>query len=209
MQNSDSNALVYVVDDEFSVRDSISLLLKSIGRNVKSFACSKDFLQAYEPKKPGCLVLDVRMPEMDGIELQQELSNQKINIPIIFISGNAVMHESVKAFRSGALDFLEKPYDNKILLERIEEGIKKDMDIMLQREELQNIQDCIDKLTAREFAVLDLIIHGHSNKTAAKFLQISPRTIETHRNNIMGKMRSDDFSDLVTKIVKYHELKKL
>lgn len=119
-------ALVYLVDDEFAIRDSLTLLIESTGLEVKSFESSEAFLKNYNPDRPSCLILDVRMPLMGGLELQEELAAENINIQIIFISGNAEISDSAKAFRSGALDFLEKPFDNQILLERIEEAIKKD-----------------------------------------------------------------------------------
>jgi Response regulator receiver domain. len=125
MSINNSTPLVYLVDDEFAIRDSLTLLIESTGQAVRSFESAEAFLNNYTPDQPGCLLLDVRMPLMTGHELQSELLNRGINIPIIFISGHADIADSAKAFRSGAVDFLEKPFNNEVLLERINEAIKK------------------------------------------------------------------------------------
>ncbi|MFZ2169094.1 MAG: response regulator, partial [Methylococcaceae bacterium] len=176
MSTNKSDFLVYLVDDEFAVRDSLTLLIKSTSQAVRSFESAEAFLNNYDPEKPGCLLLDVRMPVMSGLELQDELLRREISIPIIFISGHAGIPDSAKAFRAGAVDFLEKPFDDEVLLERIEEAIKKDI---VQREQLidhREIQNRLDNLTVREQEVLSLIIRGHSNKDAARKLNISART---------------------------------
>lgn len=199
-------ALVYLVDDEFSIRDSLSLLIESIGLEVKSFESSEDFLKNYDPERPSCLILDVRMPLMGGLELQEELSARNINIQIIFISGNAEIPDSAKAFRSGALDFLEKPFDNQVLVERIDEAIKKDIAIKKRLAEKQKIQSCFDRLTTREKEVLKLIISSHSNKEAAKILDVSHRTIDAHRARVMEKMQADNVAALVTMVLNHQLL---
>jgi two-component system, LuxR family, response regulator FixJ len=198
-------ALVYLVDDEFAIRDSLALLIESTGLEVKSFDSSEDFLKNYNPERPSCLILDVRMPLMGGLELQEELAVRNINIQIIFISGNAEISDSAKAFRSGALDFLEKPFDNQILLERIQEAIKKDIAIKKRFAEKQKIQSCFNRLTSREKEVLQLIISSHSNKEAAKKLDVSHRTIDAHRARVMEKMQADNVAALVAMVLN-HEL---
>jgi two-component system, LuxR family, response regulator FixJ len=190
-------SLVYLVDDEFSVRDSLTLLIESAGKTVRSFESAEAFLKNYDNKKPGCLLLDIRMPTMSGLELQDELLSRDISIPIIFISGHAGIPDSAKAFRSGAVDFLEKPFDNEILLERIEEAINKDIasrELCVAR---LTIQNRLDSLTLREHEVLSLIVKGHSNKEIAKMLDISNRTVEAHRARIMEKMQADSLADLM------------
>ena len=188
--------LVYLVDDEFSVRDSLALLIESTGQSVRSFESAEAFLNNYDPEHPGCLLLDVRMPSMSGLELQGELLKREIFIPIIFISGHAGIPDSAKAFRAGAVDFLEKPFDNEILLERIDEAIKKDIASREQFIEHREIQNRLDHLTHREQEVLSLIVRGHSNKEIARILDISNRTVEAHRASIMEKMQVKSLAEL-------------
>jgi len=199
--NNNSKPVVYLVDDEFSIRDSLTLLIESTGQIVKSFESAEAFLNNYDPEHPACLLLDVRMPLMSGHDLQNELLSRNIIIPIIFISGHADIADSAKAFRAGAVDFLEKPFDNDVLLERINEAIKKDV---AYREELvkkRRIQDRIDHLTTREKEVLGLIIKSHSNKESAKILNISNRTVDVHRASIMEKMQAENVAELITMVM--------
>lgn len=201
MSDNNSKPVVYLVDDEFSIRDSLTLLIESTGQTVRSFESAEAFLTNYDPEHPACLLLDVRMPVMSGHDLQNELSNRGINIPIIFISGHADIADSAKAFRAGAVDFLEKPFNNDVLLERINEAIKKDV---LFREELvkkRRIQERINHLTTREKEVLGLIIKSHSNKESAKILNISNRTVDVHRASIMEKMQAENVAELITMVM--------
>ena len=191
------DALVYLIDDEFSVRDSLTLVLESVGLRVKSFESAEDFLKNYNNEYPSCLILDVKMPSMSGLELQEELLKRNISIPIIFISGHAGISQSAKAFRAGAVDFLEKPFDHEVLLARITEVIQKNIEYRWRLNvhfELANRHYC---LTEREREVLTLISEGSSNKEAANLLGISSRTVEAHRARIMKKMEVDSFVDLV------------
>lgn len=191
------DALVYLIDDEFSVRDSLTLVLESAGLRVKSFESAEDFLKNYNNEYPSCLILDVKMPCMSGLELQEALLKRNISIPIIFISGHAGISQSAKAFRAGAVDFLEKPFDHEVLLARITEVIQKNIEYRWRLNvhfELANRDYC---LTEREREVLTLISEGSSNKEAANLLGISSRTVEAHRARIMKKMEVDSFVDLV------------
>ena len=191
------DALVYLIDDEFSVRDSLTLVLESAGLRVKSFESAEDFLKNYNNEYPSCLILDVKMPCMSGLELQEALLKRNISIPIIFISGHAGISQSAKAFRAGAVDFLEKPFDHEVLLARITEVIQKNIEYRWRLNvhfELANRHYC---LTEREREVLTLISEGSSNKEAANLLSISSRTVEAHRARIMKKMEVDSFVDLV------------
>ena len=191
------DALVYLIDDEFSVRDSLTLVLETGGLKVKSFESAEDFLKNYNNEYPSCLILDVKMPCMSGLELQEELLKRNISIPIIFISGHAGISQSAKAFRAGAVDFLEKPFDHEVLLARITEVIQKNIEYRWRLNvhfELANRHYC---LTEREREVLTLISEGSSNKEAANLLGISSRTVEAHRARIMKKMEVDSFVDLV------------
>jgi two-component system response regulator FixJ len=192
-----SNAIVYLVDDEFAVRDSLTLLIETAGFDVQSFASAQEFMEGYDPERPGCLLLDVRMPTMSGLELQQKLNERGIAIPIIFISGHAEVADSAKAFRAGAIDFLEKPFENSVLFERIAEGIHEDIyarsQLALKRETLERL----GQLTPREMEVLRLIISSHSNKESARILNVSNRTIDAHRARIMEKLQADSLAELM------------
>jgi len=191
------DSLVYIVDDELAVRDALALLIKSTGQAVSSFQSAEDFLNNYCSDLPGCLVLDVRMPGMNGLDLQQELAKRQITVPIIFISGHAEISDSAKAFRAGAVDFLEKPFDNVVLIERIDEAIYKDKAKRKERTEISEIQRRIDRLTVREKEVLNLIVGNYSNKEVARLLDVSHRTIEVHRARIMEKMEAENIAELM------------
>jgi len=203
MEINNSSALVYLVDDEFAVRDSLTLLIESTGQTIRSFESANDFLNNYSHEQPGCLILDVRMPAMSGLDLQEELYKKNISIPIIFISGHADISDSAKAFRAGAVDFLEKPFDNTLLLKRIEEAIQKDIEAREQIIKKHKIQKRLDHLTAREKEVLSLIVSSHSNKEAAAILNISNRTIDVHRAHIMEKMQAENLAELMLMVMPF------
>jgi len=197
MSYEQSNAIVYLVDDEFAIRDALTLLIETAGFNIQSFESAHEFLDRYDRNRPGCLLLDVRMPSMSGLELQEELCKRDINIPIIFISGHAEVADSAKAFRAGAIDFLEKPFENSVLLERLEEGISKDIYARTERAVKSDIQHRLGQLTPREMEVLQLIISSHSNKESAKILKVSNRTVDAHRARIMEKLQAESLADLM------------
>lgn len=190
---------VYIVDDEYPVRDALSMLIKSEGLEVQSYASAFDFLQHYKPGQPSCLVLDIRMPQLDGLELQQKLTKRNIDIPVIFISGHGDIPITAKAFRAGAVDFIEKPFDNKLLLTRINETIDIILATWQEQNEKYRIQYCYTRLTEREKEVMKLIVTSHSNKQAAKVLEISNRTVDVHRAHLMEKMHAQSLSDLIVK----------
>ena len=201
MRANKPESLIYLVDDEYAVRDSLALLIESTGLTVRSFESAQAFLDHYDPSQPGCLILDVRMPTMSGLELQGELVRRNIAIPIIFISGHAGIPDSAKAFRAGAVDFLEKPFDNELLLERIAEALNKDIADREQRLERRKVQNMLDHLTTREREVLALVVSGHSNKSVAKMLHISSRTVEAHRAGIKEKMQVHSLAELAVMVV--------
>lgn len=197
MKINKQDVTIYVVDDEFPIRDSLGLLIESVGLKVKGYESALAFLESYDPEQPGCLVLDMRMPYMDGLELQEALVKANSELPIIFISGHADIPVSSKAFRAGALDFIEKPFDNKILLERINEAVDS---LLVNWSEVQKKRQIItlyEHLTDREKEVLKLIVNNHSTKQAAKKLEISNRTVDVHRAHIMEKMQADSLNTLV------------
>jgi two-component system, LuxR family, response regulator FixJ len=188
--------LVYLVDDDFSVRDSLSLLIETTGQAVRCFESADTFLNNFDPDQAGCLILDVRMPSMTGLELQEELARRDFAIPIIFISGHADVPDSSKAFRAGAIDYMEKPFDSNTLLTRMQEAIQKDLDTRVYNAEKRKFKKLLSQLTPRENEVLILVVKGHSNKEVAKHLNISPRTIDVHRAKIMEKMEASDLAEL-------------
>jgi len=197
------NAVVYLVDDDPDIRDSLSLWVESIGLKIKSFPSAEGFLNQYSPDQPACLILDVVMPLMSGLELQEELVNRNIEIPIIFISGNAKVADSSKAFRAGAVDFIEKPYDLKLLMSRIHEALKNQIQYRNQQLEAEQSQAFFDCLTPREKQVLQLIVNNHSSKEAANILAISNRTVEAHRARIMSKLQAKSITELVAMVYEH------
>jgi len=190
-------AVVYLVDDDPDIRDSLSLWVESIGLKIKSFDSAEGFLKHYASDQPACLILDVVMPLMNGLELQEELANRNIQIPIIFISGNAKVADSSKAFRAGAVDFIEKPYDLKLLMSRIHEALNNQIQHKNQQVEAEQSQAFFDCLTTREKQVLQLIVRNNSSKEAAHLLAISNRTVEAHRARIMNKLQAKSITELV------------
>ncbi|OAI08135.1 response regulator transcription factor [Methylomonas methanica] len=198
-----ANSRVYLVDDDPDVLDSLTVLIKLTGLKTVSFESAVDFLDSYCSEQPSCLVLDIQMPLMGGLELQQELSKRNINIPIIFISGNAEIPDAVKALKAGAVDFLEKPFEPNKLIEGILSAIRKDIKNREERIEKEKIKELFSSLSAREKEVLQLIISNHSSKQAAKQLDVSHRTIEAHRARIMEKMQAVSTTELVALAVKH------
>ncbi len=190
------STLVYLVDDDFSVRDSLTILIESTGQAVRGFESADEFLNKFDPEQAGCLVLDVRMPNMTGLELQEELVRRDYPIPIIFISGHADVPDSSKAFRAGAIDYLEKPFDTDVLLRRLQEAIQKDLDTRVYKAEKRKLKKRLATLTPRELEVMTLVVKGLSNKEAARQLNVSNRTIDVHRAKIMEKMEAEDLAEL-------------
>lgn len=189
---------VFLVDDDQAVRDAINLFLMTKGHLVEQYDSAQGFLDGYRGDKPGCLVLDIRMPGMSGMELQDELTRRDINIPIIFISGHGDVPIAVKAFKAGALDFLEKPFDNHKLLSCIENAIRYDIERRERQEERSAMQARYQQLTPREQQVMVLVAEGKTNKDIARHLDISHRTVEIHRRRVMEKLGASSVSDLVS-----------
>jgi FixJ family two-component response regulator len=161
------DCVIYLVDDDIIIRDSLSVLIQSEGLIIKCYASAEAFLKNYIPDQPGCLILDFKIPVMNGLELQEKLSNSSICIPIIFISGHSKIRDVAKAFRAGALYFFEKPFDAELLIRRIYEALARDIDNTKLRLEKYKTQAFFDTLTVREKEVLQLIINNYSNKKVA------------------------------------------
>lgn len=198
-----AQATVFVVDDDQAMCESLCWLIESIGLKAKSFTSAKDFLEAYNPATPGCLVTDVRMPDMTGLELHSRLTECGSPLPVLIITGHGDVPMAVRAMRKGAFDFLEKPFNDQTLLERIQQAILKDHQ---QREailrELQ-YQTRIKSLTTREKQVLDLVVQAKLNKQMAGILELSEKTIETHRANLMRKMNATTVVELVRMVMEH------
>ena len=190
-------ATVMVVDDDAGVRNAMRLLLKSVGLNCQLFNSAQEFLSAYQPAQQGCMVLDIRMPGMSGLELQQELNLRGAVIPVIFMTGHGDIPMAVEAMQHGAFDFLQKPFRDQDLLDRIQRAITKDAERRKSLGEHTRIRAHLEALTPREREVLDLMILGNQNKAIAQQLGVSPRTVEIHRARVMEKMGAHSVAELV------------
>ena len=191
------NPMVMVVDDDSGVRNAMRSLLKSVGLESAQYASAQEFLAAYQPSQPGCLVLDIRMPGMSGLELQQQLNLRGAVIPVIFMTGHGDIPMAVEAMQHGAFDFLQKPFRDQDLLDRIQRAIAKDGELRKSLGEHERIKTHLEALTPREREVLDLLIQGKQNKVIAQELDVSPRTVEIHRARVMEKMNAQSVAELV------------
>jgi len=196
-QKEGNDAIVFIVDDDASVRDSLRWLIESVQLQVQCFATAQEFLNGYKDQQTGCVVLDVRMPGLSGLDLQEELQQQDFVLPVIIITGHADVPMAVRAFKSGVFDFIEKPFNDQHLIDRIHQAIEKSRSQKVSIERRQDARDRLQKLSSREIQVLDCIVSGCSNKTMARELDISVKTIETHRANLMSKMQASSVSELV------------
>nr|ACZ28637.1 two component transcriptional regulator LuxR family [uncultured organism] len=194
---------VFVVDDDAAVRDSLEMLFDSTGMSVESFASASRFIDYYDPARPGCLVLDIRMPDMDGMELQQVLKEKQVSLPIIFITGHGEVSLSVKALKEGAYDFIEKPFEDEVLLESIHDAIVLDAKNRQLAEREADIRRRCERLTPREKEVMQHIADGKSNKEIAALLELSHRTVEVHRARLMEKMEVKSLAELVPMALMY------
>jgi FixJ family two-component response regulator len=194
---TEAAAVVYVVDDDASVRDAVKRLIGTVGLRVETFGSTSEFLSAPRVEAPGCLVLDVRLPDASGLELQRELAAADVHIPIIFITGHGDIPMSVQAMKAGAVEFLTKPFRGQELLDAIQEAISRDRASWKERLQTAEIRARHDSLTAREKEVMALVVTGLLNKQIAGELGASELTIKTHRGRVMQKMEADSVADLV------------
>jgi len=191
------NPVIMVVDDDSGIRNAMRSLLKSVGLESALYGSAQEFLAAYQPSQPGCLVLDIRMPGMSGLELQQHLTLRGAVIPVIFMTGHGDIPMAVEAMQHGAFDFLQKPFRDQDLLDRIQRAIVKDEEQRKTLGEHARIKVHLESLTAREREVLDLMTQGKQNKSIAQDLGVSPRTVEIHRARVMEKMNAQSVAQLV------------
>lgn len=193
----ETEPIVFIVDDDESVRKALSRLIKSVGLKVETFSSANDFLKRDPYDGPACLVLDIRMPGLSGLDLQTELAKSKRTLSIIFITGHANIPMSVQAIKAGAVDFLEKPFEEQTLLDAIHLAIQKDRAAKEKLAKLSKIQERVESLTPREREVFALVVTGMLNKQIAFEMGISEKTIKAHRARVMQKMQVDSLADLV------------
>jgi FixJ family two-component response regulator len=189
--------LIYVVDDDAAVRDSLTLLLRAVGLTGQAFSSAAEFLQNYDPEQHGCLVADIRMPGMSGLDLQDELNRLGAHIPLIFITGHGDVPMAVDAMKSGALDFIEKPFRDQELLDRVNQAVSWDKERRTRNLETLAIRERLAALTPRETEVMERVVQGQANKVIAMDLGVSQRTVEIHRARVMEKMEVRSVAKLV------------
>jgi len=193
----EAESTVFVVDDDADLRESLGWLFESAGLRFKSYSTAKDFLTEYRSDEPGCLLLDVRMPGLSGLDLQEELRRHGVPPPIIVMTGHAEVPMAVRALKGGAIDFIQKPFKDQVMLERVRQAIDLDRATRSVRMECTRFVALLAFLTPREREVMDLVIAGKPNKIIASDLAISPKTVEIHRGRVMEKLQVDSVAELV------------
>jgi len=194
---TDSEAIVFVVDDDPSVRRSLKRLIRSAGFRVEAFPSAQEFLEYPRPDMPGCLVLDIHMPGGSGLDLQDELAAAEVTLPVIFLTGYGTVPASVRAMKAGACDFLEKPVDDRALVDAIHQAVERNRRARLQQAEIREIQQRVDSLSPRQREVLSFLLTGMLNKQIAAALGTTEKTIKVHRARIMEKIRARSMAELV------------
>jgi two-component system, LuxR family, response regulator FixJ len=197
---------IFVVDDDVAVRDSLKLLLRALGQPVEAYGSGVEFLDSYREDRAGCLVLDIRMPGMSGLELQQKLNDRHSIMPIIFITGHGDVPMAVEAMQAGAVDFIQKPFRDQDLIDRINQALDKDAANRAALGERAGIRKRLETLTPREREVLDLVVHGKANKVIAGDLNLSQRTVEIHRARVMEKMEASSLAHLVRMVLEVEQI---
>ena len=188
---------VYIVDDDQAIRHAMELLMRSVGLDYEIFHSGDEFLETHNDSRAGCLVLDIRMPGLGGLELQEKLNEMGSTLPVIFITGHGDVPMAVEAMQKGAVDFIQKPFRDQELLDRIGEALKTDLERRTEREQTAEVRQRVDRLTNREREVMELVVTGKPNKVIAYELGVSQRTVEIHRARVMEKMEAKSLADLV------------
>ncbi len=192
-----SEPTVFIVDDDSSVLKGLSRLMKSVKLNEETYSSAQDFLDSYNSEQPGCLLIDMRMPGISGLELQEILQSMNILIPTIIITGYGEVTDAVQAMKNGAIDFIEKPFKGQYLIDQIHKAIAEDAQIRKKQAQQQVVSASLALLTPREREVMDLVIAGKANKVVALELGLSMKTVEFHRAHVMRKMKADSVAELV------------
>ena len=195
--DSTNTGVVFVVDDDEAMRNSLRWLIESVGHTVETYASAQAFLDNHYPGRSGCLLLDVRMPGITGLELQSQLESHDIRLPVIILTGHGDVGMAVKAMKAGALDFIEKPFDDELLLAAIERALTEDVEKREERASKAEILARMGQLTKREHQVMDMVTSGKSNKEIAAELNVSAKTVEAHRAHVMEKMQAGSLAELV------------
>lgn len=194
---SSDMSTVYIVDDNVAVRDAIRWLVEEVGLTAKVFDTAQGFLDSYDPESPGCLVLDVRMPGMSGLDLQDLMAQRGITLPVIVITGHGDVPMAVRSMKAGAFEFLQKPFNDQDLLDNIFAAIKLHSEVLTEKDQVAEASKNVSALTRRELEVLKLLRTGKSSKSIAEELHISVRTVEGHRSKIMNKMHANSLAQLI------------
>ena len=197
ISQSMSKPTIYIVDDDDGVRRATGALMESVGYAHKTYASGREFLQHYNSSQPGCLVLDIRMPEMSGLELQQELNQRNIRLPVIFVTGHGDVPMAVQAMKKGAFDFVQKPFRDQDLLDKVNHALQQDSVLRQETADKEEVLQRWNSLTQREKEVMALIAEGNANKVVAQDLNLSERTVEIHRARVMEKMQARSVAQLV------------
>jgi len=196
-QPRESDAVVAVVDDDVSAREGLESLIRSAGWRAETFASAQEFLAHSRPDAPGCLILDLQLPGLSGLDLQKRMAEVGLEIPIIFLTGHGNIPASVQAMKAGAVEFLTKPVDEQELLEAIQEAVERDRRTRQRHSEIRELQNRYESLTAREQEVMQQVVAGLLNKQIAGELKITEFTVKIHRGQVMRKMRASSLADLV------------
>jgi RNA polymerase sigma factor (sigma-70 family) len=204
INSEEKQSTVYIVDDDDAMRESLTWLIESVGLNVETYASADEFLESYYPGRPGCVLLDVRMPGMSGLELQGHLQKQQVTVPVIMITGHGDVPMAVRAMKSGAIDFIEKPFNDEQLLESIRNALAIDDTRRDQQSFKAEVASRLAQLTPRESEVMDMVTAGKSNKEIANSLGVSAKTVEAHRAKVMEKMEAGSLAELVRLVVSSH-----